>query len=131
VIGPAVKAVPAVRYAVGVAGIMAALALGAAFFKDVASAVIGTVAMIILMVLLRVFAAMAATPNHQLKWPAIVLTWTVMVLFILGAGTIFSSVVFGKPRPLSELISGGGGRIDHTYSNTTVTGDQLPGSVKE
>jgi cellobiose-specific phosphotransferase system component IIC len=53
----ATKAVPAVRYALGITGVMAAFALGASLFKDVGTAIYGTLIMIALMVLLLVFAA--------------------------------------------------------------------------
>lgn len=59
VLKAAIKAVPAVKYALGVAGIMAAAAIGIGFFQSPAAAFLSAGALLILMVLLVVFAAIA------------------------------------------------------------------------
>jgi hypothetical protein len=53
-LGAAIKAVPQVKYALGIAGVMAALALGKTFFSSTTEAVVGALAMLVLMFLLLV-----------------------------------------------------------------------------
>jgi hypothetical protein len=104
VLKEAIKAVPAVKYALGVAGVMAALALGTALFKTPQAALLGAVPMILLMVLLLVFAA-GARLRGALRLPALFLTWAVLVLFVGAASLTVSAVFFSKPRPFQELVA--------------------------
>jgi hypothetical protein len=102
----AIKAVPPVRYAVGVAGVMAALALGATLFKSPLAAVLGTLTMFILMVLLLLFsAAVAALGKGVFHIPVLVMTWAILLLFLTSATLTVSAVFFDKPKPFPTLIN--------------------------
>jgi hypothetical protein len=138
VLNPAIRAVPAVRWALGVAGVMAAAALGFSFFHSPVAALLGAAAMIVLMVLLRVFANIAEDKDKvQLKGPAAFMTWSIVVLFVLSGSGIFSCAFFRWPRPYPELIGDilGGARqapiVEHDFSKQSITPDQLPDDVKE
>jgi hypothetical protein len=105
IIREATKAVPAVRYALGVAGVMAAFALGASFFKDAKVAFFATVAMFVLMLLLVVFAKAATQGSSVVKGPATLLLWTMTLLFILSASLTVSAVFFNYPKPFPVLVN--------------------------
>jgi len=104
VLTSAVKAVPAVRYALGVAGIMAALALGKAFFASTSEALIGAAFMLVLMFLLVVFAAAARTDSSAQRALALTATWALLILFVGSAALLVSSTFFAWPLPLSDLV---------------------------
>ena len=129
----AIGAAPAVRWAYGVAGVLAALSLGLSYFHSgPPAALLGAGFMIGLMVLLRVFAYLAEN-SKLLKGPAILMVWTVVVLFTLSGFGIFSSVMIRWPRPYPEIVGDlvGGPRIDHEFHNQDITIEDLPSSVKQ
>ncbi len=137
VIKEAIGNVPAVRWAYGVAGVLAALSLGLSFFHSgPPAALLGAGFMIALMVLLRVFAYVAS--RSQLKAPATLMVWTVVILFTLAGFGIFFSVMFRWPRPYPEIVGDILGRqasnterVNHEYHNQDLTPDDLPNSVKQ
>ena len=100
----AIKAVPAVKYALGVAGVMAALAIGRAFFSSTHVALIGALSMLGLMVLLLVFSAASKLGPRFLQLPALVLTWAILIIFVLCASLTVTSAFFEWPKPLPDLI---------------------------
>jgi hypothetical protein len=107
----ATSVVPAVRYALGVAGVMAALALGSMLFKNAEAATFGVLAMFISMVLLLVFAAASALGGDTFRLPALVMTWAILILFIASAAMSLSAIFFDTPKPLTTLMKelfGGG-----------------------
>jgi hypothetical protein len=78
----AIRAVPAVRYALGVAGIAAATAIIYAIFQQKAEvAIIGTAIMIAFMVVLLVFAALSRISIGIIQYPAILLLWITIICF--------------------------------------------------
>ena len=101
----ATRAVPAVRYALGLAGIMAALALGTALLRTPRAAVMGSLVMLALMVLLLVFAKAAAMSAGLVRGPALVMTWGIVTLFILASTLTVTSVFFDRPKPFSDLVA--------------------------
>jgi hypothetical protein len=137
VINPAIKQVPPVKWALGIAGVMAALALGLSFFHSGApAAIIGAGVMIALMVLLRIFAYVST--NTDLRAPALCLTWTCVVLFIAAGLSIFSCVLFRWPRPYAEIVGEllqttktSPQVVEHQFSNQNITTDQLPPGIKK
>jgi hypothetical protein len=105
VLREAIKRVPAVRFAFGVLGVAAAASLMRAYFSSFRTAVYATLAVLVLMVLLWLFAQLARLPMTWLKYPAMLVAWS---LFSVAACTpvfLFSSVFFNKPRPFAELRS--------------------------
>lgn len=104
VVREAIKAVPAVRYALGVGGIIAVIALANEFRIDAVVAVVGVVVMFVLMGVLVLFARMSALVSKRLALPAMVLAWFTLLIFMVVATTIFLSVFIGWPRDLHRWI---------------------------
>lgn len=120
----AVKAVPAVKYALGIAGILAVLAIAKAFDLAPAFAVGGTVVVLALMVVLLVFAKLSASASRHFVAPALFLTWGSLALVLASAGMLFTSAFFGSPidlRPAaSEPAVGTGSRPPNDVGSSEV-----------
>lgn len=101
----AIKAVPAVKYALGVGGIVASVALIYSFKLDPRVAFVGTLVILILMGVLVIFARMVALAGPRLFLPAIVFTWFVLLLFMATCLSLFSSVFFQKPLNLGHWLT--------------------------
>jgi hypothetical protein len=97
VLNDALKAVPAVKYALGVAGVIAAIALAAVFRMDYRVAFFGAIVMFVLMVLLVVFARLTRTAPKHFIAPVVVLLWSFLLLSIGTACLLFTSVFFKIP----------------------------------
>src|SRR5687768_9470031 len=78
----ATRAVPAVRYALGVAGIVAVVAIVSAFGIGYRVAFVGALLTFVLMVVLVVFAKLTTTAPPHFLMPVKVLMWSFLVLFI-------------------------------------------------
>lgn len=121
VIREAISAVPAVKYALGIAGIAASLALATAFFSSTRAALFGIAAMLLLMVLLVVFAVLTKLAKKELRFPALVLTWTVLLVFVASTILTFTSVFFSTPKPFPTLVQEiSGASIRETYRADTL-----------
>ncbi len=90
----ALKAVPALKYALGVLGIVSAIAIVKGFGIDFRVAVFGTIIMVILMVALVVFAALTKARNPHLQVAALALMWSFLALTIMSAILLFTSTFF-------------------------------------
>ncbi len=98
VLRSAIRAVPAVRYALGVAGIVSVIAIVKAFHLDLTLAALGTVVMFVLMTTLVIFARLSKFGSVALQRPALVFTWFCLLLTMAAALLLFTSVFFGSPR---------------------------------
>ena len=67
----AITAVPAVKYALGVGGIVAAIAIIFTFGIDARIAVIGTIVMLLIMSVLVIFARMSTVADARLHFPVL------------------------------------------------------------
>lgn len=99
----ATRAVPAVRYAMGVTGVVAAVALSAAPFLNWREALVAAFVMFGPMTLLAVFSR-GVSRSRSFAVPALVMTWTIVLLFAASAVLAFSSVFFDYPRSFSSLL---------------------------
>jgi hypothetical protein len=102
-----IRAVPAVKYALGVAGIASAIAIIKALGLDYRVAVIGTVVMLVLMTVLVVFARLSTLGGPDFRLPALVFTWFSLLLVIAISIAMFSSVFFRWPINLQSWVSAG------------------------
>jgi hypothetical protein len=100
----AIKAVPAVKYALGVAGVASAVALIASLGVSPRVSVIGTLVMLLLMVLLVIFARLSSMPSSVFKFPAIAMTWFSLFMMIVVSGLLVSCVFFRQPLDLSAWL---------------------------
>ena len=100
----AITAVPAVKYALGIAGIAAALAIIKTFLTEPRVALFGTIIMIILMVILFVFAKLAAVAKKEIRHAIIVLVWFSLLIFIATSIFLFTSVFLNWPKNLGSWV---------------------------
>jgi len=107
-----IREVPAVRYALGVAGIGAAAAIVYAIFQQkVEIAIFGTAIMLAFMVVLLVFAALSRLPVGNIKYPALLLLWVTIGCFCAAIALLTTSFFFMYPlifahRPLNSMHRG-------------------------
>ncbi|MET0646070.1 MAG: toll/interleukin-1 receptor domain-containing protein [Pyrinomonadaceae bacterium] len=101
----AIKAVPAVKYALGVAGIASVISIIAGFNVDFSVAVLGTVIMFALMTVLVIFSSLARSTS-SLKPLALTLAWSFLVLTIATSVLILLGFFIHWPRPLHETAAG-------------------------
>lgn len=121
------EAVPAVKYAAGIAGVMASLALGMSFLSTASVAVTGALTMLVLMVLLLVFTAATTIGPKALRVPALFLTWAFLLLFVFSATMVVFAVFFDWPRPYAELVQKIFGDPNPKADTTGMDGNKEPG----
>jgi hypothetical protein len=100
----AIHAVPAVKYALGIGGIIAVIAIVSSFGIGFRVAFFGTIVMLALMAVLVIFARLAGQESSSFQAPALVFTWFSLILFMAVAVVLFTSVFWGKPVDLRNLL---------------------------
>ncbi|MGA1869878.1 MAG: SPFH domain-containing protein [bacterium] len=100
-----IKAVPAVKYALGIAGIVAVVAIIGSFSIDYRIALFGGLIVFIGMALLVVFASVAGLSGKKLRAPAMVLTWFTLVMLMLTTFCLFMCVFFAWPQNLVHWLA--------------------------
>lgn len=100
----AIKAVPAVKFALGVAGIVSVVAIIKGFNLDFRIAIFGTTIMLLLMTMLVIFARLAATTANIFKIPILIFTWFSLLMTIATATSLFTSVFFHWPVNLESWL---------------------------
>lgn len=110
----AIAAVPAVRYAAGVAGIAASIAIVASFKLGPAVAVLGVVVTLGLMAALVAFARVAgqssdgaADTGGAVRRAGVVMVWVFTLLICATGVMVFTVTFFGTPRTWEELVGPG------------------------
>ena len=98
------KAVPATRYAAGLLGVAAVVAIVAGFQIDPRIAVFGTVIVLGLMFVLVVFGAIAAHASTALLPLALVAAWSFVLLAIVTSSLLMTSYFFEWPRTLTAYL---------------------------
>jgi hypothetical protein len=93
----AILAVPAVKYALGVAGVVAVASIIKMFGLDLWTAFAGAAVIFVLMVVLVVFARISKFGPKDLRLPALVLMWSFLALMIAATTLLFTSAFFGWP----------------------------------
>jgi hypothetical protein len=124
----AIKAVPAVKYALGVGGIIAVIAIIYSFKIDIRVAFVGAIGMLLLMVMLVIFARVSALRGSALRVPAMAFTWFTLVLFMATAVLLFTSIFFQRPIDLTFWITGEPAILDIPVADSGwVGGGSSPG----
>lgn len=113
----AVRAVPAVKYALGVAGVASAAAIAIAFFKSPVAALLATIVMFALMAVLYVFTRLVAAEKQHAKGAGLAMMWLCLGLFFFWSVCLTLSVFFDWPKPLPALL----GRLLDTPKAATGT----------
>lgn len=104
----ATKSTPAVKFALGVAGVAAAVALVTGVIKlEPEVAVFGTVIMFGLMFILLVFSAIARNSKHHIiQIFAYILTGFFVLMIMATTTLLFTCTFWQKPVPIRDLIQG-------------------------
>jgi hypothetical protein len=116
----AIAAVPAVRYAAGIAGVAAAVAIIASFKLGPVVAVLGIVVMLALMAALLAFARAAGPGDRAIPAAGIVMVWVFTLLTCATGIMIFTVTFFGTPTTWRELV--GPSLTEHG----SLTGSRVP-----
>jgi hypothetical protein len=104
ILNAAIRAVPPVKFALGIAGVAAAAALvRGVFWGNTKLAFACVLLMLPLMFLLLVFSA-ATTLRRELKAPALVLTWAMVLLIVISAACTAGFVFTGYPKAFGVFL---------------------------
>lgn len=101
----AVKAVPAIKYALGIGGVVAVIAIVFSFGINAKVAIFGTIIMLVLMVVLVLFASLVRKPGASFSLPALIFTWFSLSLFMASSLLLFTSAFWATPIDLRTSIS--------------------------
>ncbi len=99
-----IKAVPAMRYALAVAGILAVVAMVGTFQLSPQTAVFGAVITLVLMVAMVIFARLTTTAPRHFILPVQLMTWAFLIVTVATAFLLFTSAFFQWPRGLRDLL---------------------------
>ena len=97
VLREAIRAVPAVKYALGVAGLLSVVAITKAFGLNALTAAVGAIVTLVLMVALLIFARLTTTAPRYFVLPALMFMWVSLVLVLATASLLFLSAFFRWP----------------------------------
>ncbi|MCW8834190.1 MAG: hypothetical protein OQK03_12790, partial [Colwellia sp.] len=104
VLETAIKEVPFVKYALGIAGIAAAISLVNGFITDPKVAVPSIIIMLALMVLLYLFNNIGSIVSTQsLQKPIQVLIWVIVFAFSMTLLLLLSAYFFNWPTPVKDI----------------------------
>ncbi|HKU74729.1 MAG TPA: hypothetical protein VJR02_12530 [Pyrinomonadaceae bacterium] len=132
VLKEAIKQVPALKYALGVAGIAAAAAIVKSLVSDLRVAVFGIILMVVLMTVLVVFAKLTAIASKDFKLPALVLLWFSLLLVIAVSSLLFTSTFFNWPMKLKDsVVNPPLVPEQHSANTNTATNTYLRGVVRD
>jgi hypothetical protein len=126
IVRAAIKAVPQVKYAVGVAGIVALIAIITAFRLNPKTVVFGTIIMFGFMVVLLLFAKLTAIAPKHFLLPVLVTMWSFLTLVIASALLLFSAVFFQTPPKFHDWLFG---KFDSQVQSTNTTGTGIGTNV--
>jgi hypothetical protein len=101
----ALAAVPATRWALGIAGAIAAFSLVVGEFQGVAGTFVAGLAIIALMILMVLFAALAGLGPGALRPMGIALAWSFLVLFVGVSFATATSLFKDWPKPFERLTN--------------------------
>ena len=98
------KAVPAVDYALGAAGVAAAAAIVIALLGHGRATAIVLGGMLVAMVLLFVFARLIAARNRSIVQAGVVLLWCVTLFFCVFLAFTITAVAFAWPPAWTQVL---------------------------
>jgi hypothetical protein len=104
VLNAARQAVPAVDYALGVAGISAATAIVVFFVGRTQASIILVALVFIGMLLLFTFSRLAVAQDPPIRLAGVVLLWGVLVFFLLFLGFTATAFLFRAPSAWADFL---------------------------
>jgi hypothetical protein len=114
VLREATRAVPAVKWALGVGGVFAGVALIYTFKINPRAAFVGLILMFLFMGVLVIFARASTLRSGVTIWPAMIFTWFVLIMFMATSISLFSSVFFSRPLDLQYWLTGSTAAVPET-----------------
>jgi hypothetical protein len=123
----AIKAVPAVKYALGVAGLGATVAIIIGFKVDIRIMIFGIAIIIALMFALAVFAAGVEHDNSGMKVLALLSAWAFMIIVIASVGLLASSFFYHTPLDFRESTN----NLNRSDTSTEPQGSELNNPVTD
>lgn len=106
----AIKAVPAMKYALAVLGLVAVVAIVSLWRVKYEVAIFGAVIILALMVPVLVFAKLTKVAPKYFLGPARAFMWAFVILTIVAGTCLFTAAAFRQPAALYELIFSKSGR---------------------
>ncbi|MDR7208805.1 hypothetical protein [Flavobacterium piscis] len=105
ILNQAITKVPFVKYALGIAGVGAAIAIVAMFVtEDAKVPVISLLIMLGLMVLLFVLARVAKSKEVHIKYAGFILLYFIVAVTCLSCALLITAVFFDFPKPIGDII---------------------------
>jgi len=104
VLRAAITAVPSMKYALALLGLLAVVAVGTTWGVAPSVALAGIPIMLVFMVGLVVFAALAKGSGAALRVPAVLMLWFFLIIMLAGTMFLFSAFFFQWPRPIHALF---------------------------
>jgi hypothetical protein len=101
----AMSHVPALKYALGIVGITAAIALIRIFFIDLRLALIAIIIMLLLMTVLFLFARLTSMAREELRPLLLFLSWSSLLLTLGTVTVLLTSVFFKWPADLQYWLA--------------------------
>ena len=98
------KAVPFLKYAIGLSGIAALLALVKSYGLDYEVAIWGSVIALILMIILFLLSKAYHSSRRSFHKPAYFLICSITYLFVLTALLLLSCAFFDLPKPIMQVL---------------------------
>lgn len=99
-----IRAVPAMKYALAVAGIISVVAMVGALKVSPQVAVFGAIIILVLMVATVIFAKLTAVAPRHFFLPVQVMMWSFLVVTVATALLLFTCAFFQWPKGLRDLI---------------------------
>lgn len=103
----AIQAVPAVKYALGVGGVVVIIAIVSSFGINYRVATIGFPIALVMMILLLIFAKLATVKPEGFLTPFVVMTWFSIIAMAATVFFIMSGVFFKWPLDLHTWLTRG------------------------
>jgi len=100
----AIKAVPAVKYALAVGGILAVVAIVRTFGISQAYGFVAAIGMFVLMFGMLLFARLSSLAAPEFRTIILLFAWSLLVLFVGSAALVGSSVFFRWPLDVGSRL---------------------------
>ena len=128
VLREAIRAVPSVRFAMGLLGVFAVIAIVVKVLGlNYRLAVIGAIVMFLLMVTLVVFSKVAKLPSSDVRGAARFFVFATTAVIFIMVGLLISSLFFGHPLDLRHWITGAGAQVSTLIQRATPVEDLVHG----
>jgi hypothetical protein len=115
----ATNAAPAVKFALGLAGVLAAVAIVTAVFRlSLVVAALGAAMMFVLMTGLVIFARVASASSKTFVRHVDVFSWFSLILIMATATLLFTSVSWDYPVDLKQFVNAKNDGIKHPMNAT-------------